>query len=117
MDLNIGVPWWQITTQVMELTRDLPCWGEHGMSLLEQAVRLHYRAVWIHPFENGNGRWARLLANIWLKLHKTPIVIWPEDDLSGETSSIRNEYIKALHEADRGDFDPLLELHRRHLSE
>ena len=27
--------------------------------LLEQAMLLHHRAVQIHPFENGNGRWSR----------------------------------------------------------
>ena len=43
------------------------------IDLSEQAVLLHHRAVQIHPFENGNGRWSRLLANIWLKKHAHPI--------------------------------------------
>ena len=33
----------------------------------EQAAMLHHQAVAIHPFENGNGRWSGLLANIWLR--------------------------------------------------
>ena len=86
------------------------------MSLLEQAARLHYRAVWIHPFKNGNGRWARLLANIWLRLHGSPIVLWPDESI-GQESIIRNEYIKALKFADQGDFGPLLALHNRHLEQ
>ena len=116
INLNIGVDWQFVSDQVLELTRDLPCWVQGSMPILEQAMMLHYRAVWIHPFENGNGRWARLLANIWLKLHKMPVVIWPEEDIKEQTSSIRDEYIRALYEADRGDFGPLLELHKQHLS-
>ena len=58
--------------QVLALTEDLSCWDQSGMCSLEQATRLHHRAVWIHPFMNGNGRWARLLANIWLRVHKAP---------------------------------------------
>jgi Fic family protein len=82
------------------------------MSLLEQSARLHYRAVWIHPFWNGNGRWARLLANIWLGRHKNPLILWPES--IGQESPIRNDYLRALNAADDGEFDPLLALHSRY---
>ena len=85
------------------------------MSLVEQAVRLHYRAVWIHPFSNGNGRWARLLANIWLRRHKSPLILWPEESI-GQESPIRNDYLKALKAADDGDFGPLLALHAQHVA-
>ena len=84
------------------------------MSLLEQATRLHHRAAWIHPFWNGNGRWARLLANIWLRRHKAPLVHWPDESI-GQESPIRNDYLMALKAADNGDFGPLLALHRQHL--
>ena len=86
------------------------------MSPLEQAAQLHYRAVWIHPFENGNGRWARLLANIWLSRHKSPLVVWPEA-MSGQESPIRSDYLKALKAADTGDFSPLMELHRQYANQ
>ena len=72
------------------------------------------QAVWIHPFMNGNGRWARLLSNIWLRLHKAPVVLWPEEGI-GQESPIRNEYIKALQDADRGECGPLVTLHKQHL--
>ncbi len=115
-NLTMGVDWPLVPEQVLSLTRDLPSWGQFDMSLLEQAARLHYRAVWIHPFMNGNGRWARLLANIWLRLHGSPIVLWPDESI-GQESIIRNEYIKALKFADQGDFGPLLALHNRHLEQ
>jgi Fic-DOC domain mobile mystery protein B len=113
-DLNFGVAWQQVSSQVLALSGDLPCWGKSGMSLLEQAARLHYRAVWIHPFWNGNGRWARLLANIWLRRHKAPLIRWPEESI-GQESLIRNDYLRALQAADDGDFGPLLALHSQHV--
>jgi Fic-DOC domain mobile mystery protein B len=111
-DLNIGVPWQQVETRLYSLMEDLPCWGESGLPLIEQATRLHHLAVQIHPFLNGNGRWSRLLANIWLKQNRQPITDWPEQNL-GLNSPIRQEYLQAVRAADDGDYDPLLQLHRR----
>lgn len=113
---NIGVPPADIVNQLATLLGDLACWSEHGESIESQAVRLHHRAVWIHPFENGNGRWGRLLANIWLKLNGRPIVAWP-DELLGKASVVREEYLAALKAADKGDFVPLTELHERLLED
>ena len=44
-DLNMGVPWPQVPGQVLALTQDLHVWQDSGMSLVEQATWLHYRAV------------------------------------------------------------------------
>jgi Fic-DOC domain mobile mystery protein B len=63
--VNIGVPVFQIDPDLKNLMDDLAHWHEHNTyPLIEQATRLHHRAVHIHPFKNGNGRWARLLSNI-----------------------------------------------------
>lgn len=87
------------------------------MNLVEQSARLHYRAVAIHPFANGNGRWSRLLANIWLKQNGQPLIMWPQTT-SGDTSTIRSEYLAAIQAADQGDYDVLIGLLRRlHSSE
>lgn len=59
-DCQFGVPWSQIQAKLYETALDLEVWPEH-MDWLEQATSLHLRAVWIHPFPDGNGRWARLL--------------------------------------------------------
>ena len=111
-DANIGVPHFQIVEQLSALVGDLHSWSGFGHSLEIQAVWLHHKAVWIHPFENGNGRWARLLSNIWLKLHGAPIVCWP-DQLLGAASAVREEYLAAIKAADGGNYDGLTELHRR----
>ena len=111
-NLNLGCEWHQVQMQVQGLLDDLVFWQERGDSLLEQAARLHHRAVWIHPFSNGNGRWARMLANIWLKRHAHPIVEWPEETI-GSKGLLRDEYLGAIRTADIGDETHLVELHQR----
>jgi Fic-DOC domain mobile mystery protein B len=110
-DLNLGIKWQQIEVSTQCLLDDLKSWTGYGVDLIEQATRVHHRAVQIHPFANGNGRWSRMLANIWLRLHKEPITSWP-DELHGGVSIIRKQYIDAIQRADNGDLDPLIELHR-----
>jgi Fic-DOC domain mobile mystery protein B len=112
-DLNFGIKWQHIEISLQCLLDDLRSWENYGVDLIEQATRLHHRAVQIHPFANGNGRWSRMLANIWLRLHKHSITKWP-DELHGATSTIRNQYIDAIQRADNGDLDPLIRLHRRY---
>ena len=98
---------------MQDLCDDLAYWQKHWPDFSEQAAHLHHRAVLIHPFLNGNGRWSRLLANIWLKLNKQPLTEWPEEVI-GETSVIRDEYLTAVQAADSGDYAPLIDLHRRY---
>jgi Fic-DOC domain mobile mystery protein B len=114
IDLNLGSPAWRVQTDLHNLLEDLRCWKESAMPLMEQAATLHFRAVQIHPFENGNGRWARLQANIWLKQHDMAITAWPEEGISGGTSPIRVQYIKALKAADLCEMGPLIYLHTRY---
>ncbi len=66
----------------------------------------------IHPFRNGKGRCARMLANIWLKRHAHGITEWPEQTI-GAKSVIRDEYLAAIRAADEGDERPLRELQGR----
>lgn len=111
-DLNIGVPRHQVEVSLQALLDDLTYWEQHGADLVEQAVMLHHRAVHIHPFLNGNGRWARMLANIWLALHRHALTEWPEETI-GTQSTIRVQYLAAIKKADEGDYDALTELHRQ----
>jgi Fic-DOC domain mobile mystery protein B len=112
-DLNLGLPHYQIDVAIQNALDDLAYWREQGdMDLLEQGARIHHRAVAIHPFLNGNGRWSRLLANIWLKQNGGVPVQWPETTL-GDTSTIREEYLAAVRAADNGDYSAIIELHRR----
>lgn len=109
---NIGVAPQQIEVSLTNMLDDLVLWEQQHDDELTPAVMLHHRAVSIHPFENGNGRWARLLANIRLRLHDHPLTEWPEQTI-GTESVIRGEYMAAIHAADEGDHGPLLALHTR----
>jgi Fic-DOC domain mobile mystery protein B len=111
IDLNIGLPWTQVESRLFDLLQTLPYWSD--MAAVEQAARLHHGAVAIHPFENGNGRWSRMLANIWLKLNNEPPTIWPEATI-GSVSLIRDEYLAALKAADAMDYKHLIELHTQY---
>ena len=60
-----------------------------------EAAWLHHRFVRTHPFQDGNGRVARLLmAYVYLRRGEPPPVI---------TASYKFMYIWALEDADRGD--------------
>lgn len=111
-DLNLGCSFYDIEAQVLDLVRDIAYWGKGASPLIEDAALLHFRAVKIHPFVNGNGRWSRMLANIWLRKHGSKPTVWPEPTL-GEISPVRDEYIRAIQAADGLDFAPLNDLHRR----
>ena len=53
---------------------------------------------------NGKGRWARMLANVWLKRQGYPITEWPEE-MIGLESRIRHESLTAIQACDEGDDD------------
>jgi Fic-DOC domain mobile mystery protein B len=112
-ELTIGSPPHTIETDLQALLDDLVAWSASDMPLLEEAVRLHHRALLIHPFLNGNGRWGRLLSNIWLKREGGGIVRWPDSTIGAE-STIRGEYLAALRAADAGDIEPFRTLHERY---
>ena len=117
IELNMRSPPEQVQTDFYNLFADIHYWQESDITILEQAATLHHRAVKIHPFENGNGRWARLLANIWLQQRGHPITRWPETGLAGNESPIRPEYIGALQQADQYDLNSLIALHRRYTAD
>lgn len=105
---NIGVAWEQVSIETRKLMDDAKCWlSESTFRIEESAVRLHYRIVAIHPFVNGNGRHARLIADILLFNHDLPQIDWGAASLDF-TGTTRQRYINALRAADRGDYSSLL---------
>ncbi len=91
----------QVSAQMDELVRLLHAM-ETGVHPVIRAAWLHHRFVQIHPFQDGNGRVARLLASMVLvKEGYFPLHIRRED---------REAYLDALEEADEGHFEPFVKL-------
>ncbi|MBN1285460.1 MAG: Fic family protein [Anaerolineae bacterium] len=73
-----------------------------GVSPEVEAAWLHHRFTQIHPFQDGNGRVARMLASlVFIKAGWFPLVVTRDD---------RVEYIEALEAADTGDLEMLVRL-------
>ncbi len=110
VELSIGIKAYLVNMELKKLVDDLAFWESHKtFDTVEIASRVHHRAVQIHPFVNGNGRWARMLANIYLKQNGLSPTKWNEEQLSKENPN-RDAYIKALKRADGGDYTQLIEL-------
>jgi len=107
---NIGVDPIQIGIQLRGLMDDARYWTEHKTyPPKEAAVRLHHRLVLIHPFSNGNGRHARIMADTVLdKVYGTEPIDWTAGSDLQKISERRTAYIAALKAADGHDMGPLL---------
>jgi len=105
---NIGISHYQIREALLALLGDVRYWVEHRTYEPDElAVRFHHRLVWIHPFANGNGRHARLMADVVLRRLGRPAFTWGSADI-GKTGDFRGRYIDALRAADKYDMGPLL---------
>jgi Fic-DOC domain mobile mystery protein B len=107
---NIGVDPQQIVTQLHGLMGDARYWIDNGTYRPhEAAARLHHRLVSIHPFTNGNGRHARIMADVVLeKIFQTDAIDWTAGADLQSMNDRRVAYITALRAADNHDLEPLL---------
>ena len=109
---NIGVDAHRIPTDLRQLLDDCRYWIENGTYEPDEiAARFHHRLVSIHCYPNGNGRHARLAADLVLKSMGRKRFSWGRKNLVdvGET---RKRYIAALQATDGRDIGPLLEFVR-----
>jgi len=105
---NIGVPAHEIIERLENLLRDARYWAEHQTHPADEiAVRLHHGLTLVHPFPNGNGRHARLMADVVAMKFGQPVFSWGAADLMRHGGS-RDRYIGALRAADARDIQPLL---------
>jgi Fic family protein len=90
--------------EIPALMNDFARWLTSSVNAPDTAIAAHMRLADIQPFNDGNGRTARLLMNlILIRSGYPPIAIRPEDRL---------EYIHALQQEQSGqganDFNTLL---------
>lgn len=109
---NIGIDAYQIPTALQELIDDTQFWIDQATyEPDESAARFHHRLVYIHPYPNGNGRHARMAADLLLRSMDQAPFTWGSASLTdpGET---RTQYIRALRAADGHDYAKLFEFVR-----
>jgi Fic-DOC domain mobile mystery protein B len=108
---NFGWESFRIAEGVRNCLDDARYWVANGTySVPEAAIRMHHRLVVIHPWANGNGRHARLLADCLVARSNLQPLRWgghPEGLLS--IGNLRQSYLEALLRADEQDFQPLIE--------
>ncbi|MGB5978162.1 MAG: Fic family protein, partial [Cyclobacteriaceae bacterium] len=75
--------------------------NEDGVNAILLAARFYYKFIRIHPFDDGNGRVARIVMNfILMKYGYPPVIIKTED---------KENYFAALRQADAGMIEPFIE--------
>ena len=113
---SIGVAPFNITTELKKLLDDIEYQiknnppnddtAKYNRQLDEIAYVFHHRLVTIHPFPNGNGRHSRLMTDLLLVQAGRPRFSWGEKNLT-TVSPTREQYIKALRNADKRDYSEL----------
>lgn len=109
---NIGIDAHRVANETAQLFDDVRYWVDNKTYPPDElAVRLHHRLVAIHPFPNGNGRHARLMADLLVERLGGEPFSWGGGKLT-DVGQLRAKYIAALKAADGHDIGPLLDFAR-----
>ena len=79
---------------------------ENVSQLIEDIAKVHAELLFIHPFREGNGRTARVLANLMAEkagYGRIPFERFDNEEMFGK-------YIEAVQRAAGGTYDPMQEL-------
>jgi Fic-DOC domain mobile mystery protein B len=107
-DTNFGASWLKIATRLRQVFDDVRAQIEcQTYPPIEIAARYHHRLVAVHVYPNGNGRHARLMADLLLTELAGHQFEWGRGSLV-TASELRASYIAALQAADAGNYQPLL---------
>ncbi len=106
---NIGrADWWALREHLHQITGDVAAQvAAAARDPAEIAIDFHWRVVALHVFPNGNGRHARLAADLLAERLGRPVFSWGQNDLI-PIGDVRANYVAALKAADAGDLGPLL---------
>lgn len=107
-ELNIGIKANRIPADMAGMLDDMRYWVEHNTYPYDEiAVRLHHRLTQIHVFPNGNGRHARMMADLLIERLGGKPFSWGGGRVA-EVGTLRAQYVAALKAADDGDIGPLM---------
>ncbi len=106
---NIGLEdWWRVREHLHMLLGDVAAQIEAGQRPPDEiAIDFHHRLVAIHVFPNGNGRHARLAADLLAGRLGRPPFTWGRVSLI-DAGATRSAYVAALKAADAHDLGPLI---------
>ena len=107
---NIGVDWTQVAVKLRNLLDNTRFQIDHAVFESDElVVRFHHQLVWVHAFPNGNGRHARLMADVLAQQLGRPRMTWGGADVElVSMGTVRDRYLKALREADQGQWSALI---------
>jgi Fic-DOC domain mobile mystery protein B len=109
---RIGVDYYLIEPQLRELLDAVRYWIDNKSYAPDEiAVRYHHRLAQIHPYPNGNGRLARLAADLLIAELGGERFTWGRANLV-EAAQARRAYVHALHLADGNVIEPLIKFAR-----
>lgn len=100
----------QVPVELRMLMDNAKHWAKNNTyEPIEAAVRFHHRLTQIHPFLNGNGRHARIMADEMLdRVYGAPKIDWAGGYDLQQMNERRAAYISALKAADQNDIGPLM---------
>ena len=110
---NFGVDKYVIGIELKNLLDDCQYWIKNASFPEDEiAIRFSHRIVIIHPFANGNGRHSRLIADVLInKGFNKAYFTWGSRNLIKQGDA-REQYLKALREADNMNYNPLIQFAR-----
>ncbi|MFN8790901.1 MAG: mobile mystery protein B [Bdellovibrionales bacterium] len=115
-DKTIGVAWFKVPEEIHKVIDDVRYWITHETYPIDEiAARFHHRLVWIHPFPNGNGRWARVMADVLLLNLDQSRFSWGAGLKEGSLNDhgeARARYLHSLKTADTRSYVELLKFVR-----
>lgn len=109
-----ALPYYQVQEQILNLCQNLeerlkhlpkPDEENYILKIVSLLAWFQHQFVFIHPFQDYNGRTARMLTILILLILNVPAI-----ELTANTKEDRKRYILAMQQADEGSFDLLEKL-------
>ncbi len=114
-------PYYQVSELMFNFSKDIesrlqnlptPDKENFIFEIISLSAWFQHRFVFIHPFQDYNGRTARMLTTFILLQFKLPSI-----ELKADTGDDRKQYLKAMRKADDGDYKLLERLISRALTD